>query len=172
MLPSFAFAEVQTGSQIPTTLALTDQNGTAQDFEKLKGKNGLILVFVRSADWCPYCQAQLKDLKKEHQNFRALGFNLASVSYDSVATLQAFSKKNNIAYPMLSDVTSETIKSFDILNTQFAEGSRFYGVPHPHVYIISNTGKITAILKEAGYKDRPEISDIINAAKESISKTP
>jgi cytochrome oxidase Cu insertion factor (SCO1/SenC/PrrC family) len=38
------------GQKIPPFEA-RDQNGRAQTFETLKGKQGLVLLFVRSADW-------------------------------------------------------------------------------------------------------------------------
>ena len=38
------------GSKIPE-LAGVDQLGKRQNFESLKGRNGLVLLFFRSADW-------------------------------------------------------------------------------------------------------------------------
>lgn len=38
------------GSRIPAFDA-TDQNGRRQTFETLRGPKGLVLLFVRSADW-------------------------------------------------------------------------------------------------------------------------
>lgn len=38
------------GNKIPP-FALPDQKGETQTFDSLKGKQGLMLVFFRSADW-------------------------------------------------------------------------------------------------------------------------
>ncbi len=38
------------GERIPA-FELPDQNGNTQTFESLRGPKGLVLVFVRSADW-------------------------------------------------------------------------------------------------------------------------
>ena len=38
------------GSRIPDFTAV-DQHGTRQTFASLKGPKGLVLMFVRSADW-------------------------------------------------------------------------------------------------------------------------
>ena len=35
----------------------TDQFGQKRSFENHKGPNGLVILFYRSADWCPYCEA-------------------------------------------------------------------------------------------------------------------
>jgi hypothetical protein len=39
------------GSKIPHALSANDQNSKMQNFDSLKGKNGLILFFTRSFDW-------------------------------------------------------------------------------------------------------------------------
>ena len=38
------------GSSVPL-FTLLDQYGAPRDFDNLRGKKGLVLVFVRSADW-------------------------------------------------------------------------------------------------------------------------
>ncbi len=38
------------GQPLPAFLA-TDQNGVVRNFDSLKGPNGLMLLFFRSADW-------------------------------------------------------------------------------------------------------------------------
>jgi len=38
------------GSKIPG-LHVSDQAGRMRDFDSLRGSNGLVLLFVRSADW-------------------------------------------------------------------------------------------------------------------------
>jgi hypothetical protein len=43
-------ALLKIGIKIPTVSAV-DQFGRQQNFESLKGPNGLVLLFFRSADW-------------------------------------------------------------------------------------------------------------------------
>lgn len=40
----------EVGQRVPD-FRLADQTGTLRDLASLRGKNGLLLVFVRSADW-------------------------------------------------------------------------------------------------------------------------
>jgi len=45
---------IQTGPEVGTkipTFRLIDQHGREQTLETLRGPNGLVLAFVRSADW-------------------------------------------------------------------------------------------------------------------------
>lgn len=47
-------AEVQTGPAVGTRIPafeLEDQSGAKRGFDSLRGPNGLMLVFMRSADW-------------------------------------------------------------------------------------------------------------------------
>ena len=41
---------LQVGEKLPP-FALRDQSGRTQTFDTLKGRKGLVLLFVRSADW-------------------------------------------------------------------------------------------------------------------------
>lgn len=52
---------IQVGEKIPP-FAAPDQFGHPQTFESLRGKHGLLLLFSRSADWCPYCKRHLIQL--------------------------------------------------------------------------------------------------------------
>ena len=48
--PAAAIDALETGTKAPP-FSLEDQFGTTQTLKTLKGKNGTILLFFRSADW-------------------------------------------------------------------------------------------------------------------------
>lgn len=154
---------LEKGDNIPGAITLLDQENNKTSVDDLSGENGTVLVFYRSAKWCPYCQAQLIDLKANQETIESKGYNLVGISYDSVADLNKFSEKHQISYPLLSDEGSQTIRAFGIFNDKHKEGSFAYGVPHPAVYIVNKDGVIKDVLREEGYKNRPEISDIVEA---------
>lgn len=64
--PAIANPNYDLGPPVGTKLAgfgtPSDQNGTPRSLGSLMGKNGLMLFFFRSADWCPFCQAQLLEI--------------------------------------------------------------------------------------------------------------
>ncbi len=164
-LPAIANDPAEVGVEIPHSLELKDQNGEAQSFDAISGEKGIVLVFVRSADWCPYCQAQMINLRDEGAAIQELGYNIVTISYDAPETLKAFTDKYNFPYTMLSDVGSVAIKDFGILNEEFNSDHFAYGVPHPHVYIIGRNKYIRGVLSEEGYKDRPQIDAVVEAIK-------
>lgn len=163
---ALAQGSVGIGDQIPSDLAATDQNGQAQSFDSLKGQNGITLVFVRSADWCPYCQLQLNDLRDQAPEFEQLGYPIVTVSYDSVEKLSVFSKKSDIPYVMLSDPGSQIIRDFGILNEDNAKGTFAYGVPHPGIYVVGNDKTVRAQFFEEDYKTRPDLEEVKKAISE------
>ncbi len=165
MFFGIAHAKTGIGDPLPASIKAIDQNGVEQTFETLVGKQGAVIVFVRSADWCPFCQAQLLDLSERGEEITKYGFSIISISYDSPDKLKAFSKKYSYPYTMLSDEGSELIKQFGILNEDIADDSPYYGIPHPTVYVVNSDGFVQAVLAEEGYKDRPQIEAIVDAIK-------
>ncbi len=145
------------GSNIPP-LEARDQDGRLETFESLKGPNGLLVLFSRSADWCPYCKMNLLQLQQAKARFEDKGIHVASVTYDSEAILKNFSLRKGITYPMLSDVGSKIIREFGILNP---EGTGMAaGIPYPGFYLISPAGRIERRFFEAQFTDRFTRNDI------------
>ena len=72
------------------------EDGQRQTLDSLKGPKGLVLVFSRSADWCPYCKTQLADLNQQAEGFRRRGLGVASLTYDSVDVLRNFAARIGI----------------------------------------------------------------------------
>jgi len=61
---------------------------------------------------------------------RTSGIHAASVTYDACETLHAFGEAYHIGYPLLSDVGSQVIRAFGILNTNIpADHAMMYGIP-------------------------------------------
>jgi AhpC/TSA family protein len=77
------------GQKVPKFTA-RDQFGQEQSNETLKGSNGTVLLFFLSADWWPYCKAQLVQLQNAKPRFESQGVKLAAISYDSAAILKDF----------------------------------------------------------------------------------
>ena len=83
----------------------------------------MVMVMVRSAKWCPYCQAQLKGLGPVAAAARAKGVRFVAVSYDSPATLAAFGAAQKLSYPLYSDTGSGMIDAMKLRDPQYAAGS-------------------------------------------------
>ena len=110
---------------------------------------------------------------------------MAAISYDTQAILADFSKRQGIAYPLLSDVGSATIKRYGILNTVVEEAlgpngndptvledlrryatvgeasERHRGIPFPGTFVIDSQGRVTSRFFEDYYWERNTVSNIM-----------
>lgn len=137
--------------------------GSEVSLQAFLAKGPVALVFVRSADWCPFCRRQLQDLQKDLAYIQATGAQLVALSYDSPEAAAAAVTKLRLTYPFVSDVGSKVIDAFGIRNLE-AKG-RAEGIPHPVVYIIDQQGTIRVKLMREDYRERPESAEIISGVK-------
>ena len=80
------------GTAIPTPFAVHDPAEELQTFADLAGPSGVVMVFVRSASWCPYCIQQLREIESVNAPLKERGYRLVSVSYDSADVLTRLSR--------------------------------------------------------------------------------
>lgn len=155
------------GAKAPALVA-TDAAGAPVRVQDLAGPSGLVLVFVRSARWCPYCQTQLMELRDAQAALKAKGYGLAALSYDSPEVLAQFAARREIGYPLLSDPKSATIDAYGIRDPQYPAGHMAHGVPQPAIFILSRQGVVRAKLAEEGYRTRPPSAVVL----ETVSRLP
>ncbi len=149
------------GTVAPAIGTLLDQTGKPRAMADLMGRNGLVLLFFRSAGWCPYCQAQLMDMNTGVAEIEKRGYKIAALSYDLPPVTAGFAEKRGIAYTFLSDPKSEVIDRYGLRDPQYQLGSMAYGVPRPIIFILDPTGRIQAKLFEATFKTRPPVGAVI-----------
>jgi peroxiredoxin len=174
----------QVGQTVPD-FSLTDQNGKVWTRASIMGPKGGLLLFYRSADWCPYCKTQLMDLQSRLGELRAKGLGVAAISYDPVPTLAEFATRQQITFPLLSDAGSATIKAFGILNPmpemafgpdkdepdvvaqlqKYVSGGRtspsWVGIAFPGTFILDPQGRVVSRFFEDYYVERTTFSNIM-----------
>lgn len=94
-----------------------------------------------------------------------LGYNVVTLSYDSVEKLNKFDRKRNVDVTMVSDEKSAMIDAFGLRNEEYGPDHYAHGVPHPAIYIIGKDGVVRAKLLEEGYRVRPKPEDVIAEIK-------
>ena len=151
------------GQTVPH-VELVRTHGVIADLPELMGEKGAAIVLVRSVDWCPYCQKQLKQIDEIAGELSELGWPLVAVSYDDSELLAEFSEKHGLSYEFASDPESQAIKDFNLLNEGMTPGSRYYGVPHPAIFFVDTDRSVRAVLREESYKDRPAMEIVLHIA--------
>ena len=128
------------------------------------------------------------ELQSRTQELKDKGLGLAVISYDPPDVLAAFSKQRGITFPMLSDVRSETIKRYGILNTIAMElagpnakdpaladdlktyvsvvggNPRMAGIAFPGTFILDRAGRVRSRFFEDFYITRNTASSILMRA--------
>lgn len=150
------------GAKAPA-LHATDVAGKPVSIASISGKKGVVLLFFRSAKWCPYCQKQLIEFRDAQAPLEARGYKLAALSYDPTEVLTRFAGQRDIGYQLLSDEGSVTIDAYKLRDPQYKPDSFAYGVPMPVIFVISPKGVIQAKLAEEGYKVRPSVAMVLDA---------
>jgi peroxiredoxin len=160
-LPDIQKLGPQVGARVPG-FTLKDQHGNLMSLESLMGPKGLMLVFSRSADWCPYCKTQLAELQGRKEQLAKDGIGLAAITYDPVPVLADFSRRRGITYPLLSDPGSATIKRYGILNTTVPEtNAQAYGIPFPGTFMLNRAGIVSSRFFEPAYQERNTVGSIL-----------
>lgn len=152
--------------QVAPPVQLVRRNGDAAGLADVMGEKGVAIAFVRSADWCPYCQTQLKQIDGISGDLADLGWPLVAVSYDPPDTLSKFADRHELGFELLSDPGSAAISAFNLLNEEMTPGSRYYGIPHPAIMFIGADETVRAILREESYKKRPNLDVILQIAEQ------
>ena len=152
------------GEQAPKISVLNTQEH-AVNIKELSGEQGLIILFFRSADWCPFCKKHLIELNNHAEQFTKLGYGLAAISYDNPDILKTFAEQKNISYPLLSDQKVQTMLAYSIVNNEYTADSDHYGIPYPGVVVIDNKGNVIHKHFFKGYKKRVKFADLYEQLK-------
>lgn len=160
-IPAFANPDFElgpaTGTLAPALGAPLDMLGKPRTLDTLRGDKGTVLVFFRSAAWCPYCQAQLINLNQGVAEMEKRGYRMAAISYDTPDVLAGFAAERGLRYTLLSDPASQIIDRFGLRDPQYKPGSRAHGVPRPIIIVLDRGGVVRAKLYEAKYQARPPL---------------
>ena len=125
------------------------------------------------------------ELQGQVDELREKGFGLAVISYDPQEPIAAYAEQQGITFPMLSDVGSETIRRFEILNPvpEWAIGpdsedsavqadvatyvsvvnpsARMVGIAFPGTFMLDVEGRVTSRYFEDFYIERNTVSSIV-----------
>jgi hypothetical protein len=108
------------------------------------------------------------ELQGRVEKLRAKGLGLAAILYDPVTVLADFASRRSIAFPLLSDPGSATIRRYGILNTTVSLSNELFGYPFPGTFVLDPRGIVTARFFEATYQERDTITSMLVRLGNSI----
>ena len=104
--------------------------------------------------------AALRTLPKKDENVKlyAISVDPPDVSKTFAAKI-ASDGKGEINFPILSDPEHKIIDEYGLRDPAY-QGTKYYGIPHPTVYVIGKSGKVAWAKIEANYRERPANEEI------------
>jgi peroxiredoxin len=156
---------------------LMDAHGDPVRLESPLEAGPAVVSFYRGG-WCPYCNVELRGLQRVLPEIKALGASLAAISPQLPDNSFSTEEKNNLTFPVLSDVGNTVARRFgivfklpeDLLETYRAfnhgladmngeEGAT--ELPIPATYVLDQSGTIRLAFVDEDYTKRLDPDRIV-----------
>jgi len=171
---------LQVGDQL-ASFELPNQLGQTISLDELQGDSNIVISFYRGG-WCPYCNIELCVLQQALPEFKSHGARLIAISPQLPDESMSTAEKNELSFPVLSDAGNKVAKEFGLVFTLSEQlrplyesfnidlpatnGDKSFELPIPATFIIDSDGVVKGAFVNADYKQRMNLSDIINVLKE------
>lgn len=133
--PAFS-ADLKVGEPAPDFSA-PSTTGQSLGLKEFLGKTTVLYFYPK--DDTPGCTIEAKGFKDLYPQFKALDVQVVGVSYDSLASHQAFQKSYDLPFPLIADTDRQVAKAYGVDQPFFAERDTF---------VISPKGKLIAIFRD------------------------
>ncbi len=171
---------VRVGERAPN-FRLPDASGQLVELDALRALGPVVLVFYRG-QWCPYCNLELRAYQQLLPQFRALGATLVAISPQTPDNTLSTVEKNELAFPVLSDVGSAVARAYglafdldaqmqslyadffgnDLAQYNGADAVSGWTLPLPGTYLIGHDAYIELAAVEVDYRQRLEPQTVLD----------
>jgi peroxiredoxin len=111
--------------------------------------------------------AALRTLLKPDENVKLYAISIDQPDESkTLAQKIASDGKGAVNFPLLSDPGHKTIEAYGLVDPAY-QGQKLYGLPHPAVYVIDKTGRVSWAKIESNYRERP-VNQEIRAALDAL----
>jgi peroxiredoxin Q/BCP len=139
---------------------LPDTDGNEVSLASLRGRR--VIIYFYPAAMTPGCTTQACDFRDSLASLAAAGFAVLGISPDSQAKLAKFRDRDNLNFPLLSDVNREVLEAYGAYGEKMLYGKKSVGVirstfvvgPDGKIeqaqYAVKATGHVARLRKELG----------------------
>ncbi len=152
------------GARAPA-FTLKDQNDREFSLEAMIKQGPVAVVFIRSIDWCTYCQLQTVQLSENLSEIQATGGQVVVICYDSPEKVKRFVRRRKINLPVLSDADSKTINAYAmraLSGTGNQKGSAQHGA-----FVIDKSGIVRSKPYPTSFEGLAAVEALAKALKEA-----
>jgi peroxiredoxin len=173
------------GEQAPD-LTLPDATGRPVALADLLTRGPVVITFYRGG-WCPYCSMELRAYQALLPELEAAGATLVAISPQTPDASMTTAEKDELAFPVLSDVGSHVARAFRIVHEVTDEVQAVYDrngydlagrnaigteddtdevvLPLPATYVIDREGAVRFAFVSPDYVERAEPADVLAAVR-------
>ena len=146
---------LEVGAEAPD-FELRDQHGQRVRLSSFRGSRTVVVVFFPSA-FSPVCSSELSTLQKIWPGLDRPDVELVTVSCDPMFTLRAFSDRERIEFPMLTDFWphGEVSSAYGVFDRDFGCSKR-------STFIVDPDGRIGWLVHSA-MPDARDIDEYVGA---------
>ena len=146
-------------------------------------ETGPAVISFNRGHWCPYCKLELRALAAIHDRIRRLGARVVSIMPDSATLTADFAKKNDLPFPVLSDIDLGYSLSLGLIfwvgvevqrlyqdvgvDLEKYHGNAGYFLPMAAKFIVGQDGLVKARQVNLEFRERME-PEVIVAALERL----
>jgi peroxiredoxin len=159
--------QIRVGDRAPL-FTLKDQNDREFSLQTMLKKGPVALVFVRSVQWCSYCQLQTVQLSQNLEKIQAAGGQAVMVCYDSPEKVKRFAERGKIKIPVLSDSDSKTIEAYGMRALSGA-GEQLGSSKHG-TFVIDQSGIVRSKPYLTSFEGEAAVDALTSALKEANAK--
>jgi peroxiredoxin Q/BCP len=147
------------GDKAPSFSLLTD-TGDTLSLKDLRGRKVVLYVYPNAMT--PGCTKQACDFRDNLQRFVDAGYAVVGLSPDKPEKLAAFRDRDSLTFPLLSDVSKETLTAYGAYGEKQLYGKTVVGVIRSTFlldekgtitqasYAVKATGHVAKLLKDLG----------------------
>lgn len=160
---------------------LPNATGALIELDTLRTQGPVVILFYRG-QWCPYCNLELRAYQKLLPQFRALGATVIAVSPQTPDNTLSTAEKNELAFPVLSDVGSHAARAYGLAFDLDAEMQSLYAgffgndlqhyngsdavngwtLPLPATYLVGGDAHIELAAVDVDYRQRLEPQAVLD----------
>jgi peroxiredoxin len=160
---------------------LPDENGRLVSLSSML-QHGPVVVSFNRGHWCPYCKLDLRSLSAIYDQVTHLGARIVSIMPDSAQFTSGYAERENLPFPILSDIDLGYSLSLGLIFWVGAEIKRLYeeaGVelekyhgnggyflPMAAKLIVGRDGLVKARQVNVEFRERMEPATVIAVLKE------
>lgn len=157
---------------------LPNAQGGSVELYALLRQGPVVLTFYRG-QWCPYCNLELRAYQNLLPQLQALGASLLAVSPQTPDNSLSTMEKNDLNYPVLSDVGLHVARAYglafdlppelvelyqrqwnnDLVKWNGAGGG--WSLPIPATYVIDQDARIALAYVDPDFRDRLEPETVL-----------